>query len=102
MENAFAESLHRESCDKCLNTHYRERVPEGRRANEDWRCWCNTERRHSPLGYMSPAEYSTLRLIKLPLHGGGLQRDSRPRRRESNHDAVEAGEADVKTCSVWG
>jgi putative transposase len=58
MENAFVESFHGKFRDECLNTHWFEALSDARHAIEAWRCWYNTERRHSSLGRATPFEFA--------------------------------------------
>ncbi len=58
MENAFVESFHGKFRDECLNTHWFEALPDARTTIEAWRCWYNTERRHSSLGRTTPFEFA--------------------------------------------
>jgi len=58
-QNAYEESFHGKLRDECLNMEVFHSVAEARVILEKWRRHYNTERPHSSLAYMTPAEYKT-------------------------------------------
>lgn len=56
-QNAFIESFNGKFRDECLNEHWFVDLSEARLKIEKWRVEYNTERPHSALGSLSPAEY---------------------------------------------
>jgi putative transposase len=57
VQNAFIESFNGSFRDECLNLHWFLTLPEARRTIEDWRVDYQTERPHSALGNLTPAEF---------------------------------------------
>ena len=53
-QNAYIESFLSRFRDECLNREWLLNLPEARVVIGDWRLYYNTERPHSPLGYLSP------------------------------------------------
>ena len=53
-QNGYIESFHSRFRDECLNREWLLNLPEARVVIGDWRLYYNTERPHSPLGYLSP------------------------------------------------
>ena len=58
IENAFIESFNGRFRDECLNEHWFRSVEDAKSRIEAWRCEYNTERPHSSLGHLTPAEYA--------------------------------------------
>ena len=58
VQNAFVESFNGKFRDECLNEHWFTCLQDARRTIEEWRIDYNTQRPHSPLGYLTPIEYA--------------------------------------------
>ena len=58
MENAFVESFQGRFRDECLNLHWFKTLQDARETIETWRIEYNTERPHSSLNDLTPAEYA--------------------------------------------
>jgi putative transposase len=58
VQNCFIESFNRIFRDECLNLHWFLSLPDAKRTIERWRIDYNTERPHSSLGGLSPAEFA--------------------------------------------
>nr|WP_233863742.1 IS3 family transposase [Paraburkholderia adhaesiva] len=58
VENAYIESFNGRFRDECLNEHWFVSMRHARRLIEDWRIEYNTERPHSSLGYLAPAQFA--------------------------------------------
>jgi putative transposase len=58
MENAFIESFQGRLRDECLNLHWFRTVQSAKETIEHWRREYNTERPHSSLNNLTPAEYA--------------------------------------------
>lgn len=56
-QNAFGESFNNSVRDECLNLEVFHTLAEARVLIEQWRRHYNTERPHSTLGYLTPAEF---------------------------------------------
>jgi putative transposase len=61
-ENAYIESFNGKFRDVCLNEHWFITIAQARRTIEAWRVEYNTERPHSSLGDLTPAEFAGRRL----------------------------------------
>jgi putative transposase len=61
-ENAYIESFNGKFRDECLNEHWFITMAQARRTIEAWRVEYNTERPHSSLGDLTPAEFAGRRL----------------------------------------
>jgi len=59
VENAYIEILNGQLRDECLNQHYFLSLREAQRVIEEWRVHYNTERPHSGLRGLTPAEFVT-------------------------------------------
>jgi putative transposase len=57
VENCYIESFNGRFRDECLNQHWFRTIDHARQVIEQWRQEYNTERPHSSLGYLTPAEY---------------------------------------------
>jgi putative transposase len=57
-ENAYIESFNGKFRDECLNEHWFLSLAHARSIIEDWRIEYNTERPHSSLGNLTPAEFA--------------------------------------------
>ena len=57
VENCYIESFNGKFRDECLNLHWFRSIDHARQVIERWRQEYNTERPHSSLGYLTPAEY---------------------------------------------
>jgi len=57
-QNGYAESFHSRFRDEFLATEEFESLREARMRTRDWREDYNTQRPHSSLGYMTPAEFA--------------------------------------------
>ncbi len=57
-ENAYIESWNGKFRDECLNEHWFTSLEHARRIIESWRQEYNTERTHSSLGDITPAEFA--------------------------------------------
>ena len=57
-QNGYAESFHSKARDEFLNREEFESEPQARALGALWREEYNTERPHSSLGYMTPAEFA--------------------------------------------
>lgn len=58
VENAYIESFNGRLRDECLNEHWFIDMVHARSVIERWRLEYNTERPHSALGYLTPAQYA--------------------------------------------
>ena len=58
VENAYIESFNGRFRDECLNEHWFVSMRHARRLIEEWRIEYNTERPHSSLGYLTPAQFA--------------------------------------------
>jgi putative transposase len=58
VENAYIESFNGRLRDECLNEHWFMNMAHARSVIERWRIEYNTERPHSALGYLTPAQYA--------------------------------------------
>ena len=58
VENAYIESFNGRLRDECLNEHWFINMVHARSVIERWRIEYNTERPHSALGYLTPAQYA--------------------------------------------
>src|SRR5690606_18144844 len=58
VENAYIESFNGRLRDECLNEHWFINMAHARSVIERWRIEYNTERPHSALGYLTPAQYA--------------------------------------------
>jgi putative transposase len=59
-ENAYIESFNGKFRDECLNEHWFVTMKHAREIIESWRIEYNTEREHSSLGTLTPAEYAKM------------------------------------------
>ena len=57
-QNAFIESFNGKFRDGCLNQHWFGSLIEAKVTIEQWRHHYNTERPHSSIGYLPPAEFA--------------------------------------------
>ena len=57
VENCYIESFNSRFRDECLNLHWFRTIDHARQIIEQWRQEYNTERPHSSLGYLTPAEF---------------------------------------------
>lgn len=57
-QNAYVESFNGRLRDECLNEHWFIDMVHARSVIERWRLEYNTERPHSALGYLTPAQYA--------------------------------------------
>ena len=57
-ENAYIESFNGKFRDECLNEHWFLSLAHACSVIEDWRIEYNTERPHSSLGNLTPAEFA--------------------------------------------
>lgn len=69
VENAYIESFNGRFRDECLNEHWFLTLAHARGIIEAWRNEYNTERPHSSLGNLTPAEYAGRRSALLPPSG---------------------------------
>ncbi|MDF3104524.1 integrase core domain-containing protein [Burkholderia semiarida] len=58
VENAYIESFNGRFRDECLNEHWFVSMRHAKRLIEEWRIEYNTERPHSSLGYLTPAQFA--------------------------------------------
>lgn len=58
VENAFIESFNGRLRDECLSQHHFTDLTDARQRIEAWRQEYNTDRPHSSLGHLTPAEYA--------------------------------------------
>jgi putative transposase len=58
VENAYIESFNGKFRDECLNEHWFISMRHARQLIEAWRIEYNTERPHSSLGYLTPAQFA--------------------------------------------
>ena len=58
VENAYIESFNGRFRDECLNEHWFVSMQHARHLIEEWRIEYNTERPHSSLGYLAPAQFA--------------------------------------------
>ncbi|APF89354.1 integrase (plasmid) [Ralstonia solanacearum FJAT-91] len=58
VENAYIESFNGRFRDECLNEHWFVSMRHARQLIEEWRVEYNTERPHSSLGYLTPAQFA--------------------------------------------
>jgi putative transposase len=58
VENAYIESFNGRLRDECLNEHWFINMAHARSVIERWRIEYNTDRPHSALGYLTPAQYA--------------------------------------------
>ena len=58
VENAYIESFNGRFRDECLNEHWFVSIRHARQLIEEWRIEYNTERPHSSLGYLTPAQFA--------------------------------------------
>ncbi|MBU9470430.1 IS3 family transposase [Burkholderia multivorans] len=58
VENAYIESFNGRFRDECLNEHWFVSMRHAKRLIEEWRIEHNTERPHSSLGYLTPAQFA--------------------------------------------
>lgn len=75
-ENAYIESFNGRFRDECLNEHWFLSIAQAREIIEAWRTEYNTERPHSSLGNLTPAEYAARRSPRTP-EGVHLTADSK-------------------------
>jgi putative transposase len=88
VENAYIESFNGRLRDECLNEHWFLNMAHARSVIERWRLEYNTERPHSSLGYLTPAQYAAATQEALALRTSAheepieipLTEDSRPLR----------------------
>jgi putative transposase len=59
VQNARVESFHTRLRDECLNVHWFVNLWDARRKLSAWREHYNNERRHSSLGYQTPARFKS-------------------------------------------
>lgn len=64
VENAYIESFNGRFRDECLNEHWFVSMRHARRLIEEWRIEYNTERPHSSLGYLAPAQFARVHETK--------------------------------------
>lgn len=76
VENAYIESFNGKFRDECLNEHWFITMAQARRIIEAWRIEYNTERPHSSLGDLTPAEFASLCAAKSQ-EGVSLTADSK-------------------------
>lgn len=57
IENAYIESFNGRFRDECLNEHWFTSMAHAREVIENWRIEYNTQRTHSSLGDLTPAEF---------------------------------------------
>ncbi|KUL31195.1 transposase [Chlorobium limicola] len=58
VDNAFIESFNRTVRDECLNDNWFLSLEHARKLIEEWRVDYNTNRPHSALGGLTPAEFA--------------------------------------------
>ncbi len=58
IENAYVESFNGRFRDECLNEHWFLNLAHARAVTERWRIDYNTDRPHSSLGYLTPAQFA--------------------------------------------
>ncbi|MBR7964502.1 transposase [Burkholderia vietnamiensis] len=58
VENAYIESFNGRFHDECLNEHWFVSMRHAKRLIEEWRIEYNTERPHSSLSYLTPAQFA--------------------------------------------
>lgn len=69
-QNPYIESFNNSFRDECLNMNWFTSLAEARRIIEAWRVHYNTERPHSSIGYLTPAEFAVQRGTALRSPGG--------------------------------
>ncbi|AMD47375.1 hypothetical protein H558_14885 [Bordetella holmesii H558] len=57
VENAYIESFNGKFRDECLNEHWFLSLRQAKSLIENWRVEYNTDRPHSALGYLTPAQF---------------------------------------------
>lgn len=70
-QNAYGESFNSSLRDECLNLEVFHSLAEARVLIEQWRRFYNTERPHSSLGYLTPAEFCAPGQNRMSLSLGG-------------------------------
>jgi putative transposase len=75
-QNGNAESFHSKVRDEFLNLEEFESEPQARALGALWRGEYNTERPHSSLGYMTPAEFAATCVRYVPIDGDLLDPSS--------------------------
>lgn len=78
-ENAYIESFNGKFRDECLNEHWFVTMKHARDIIESWRIEYNTEREHSSLGTLTPAEYAQM-ILDREKNAISLTADSNPER----------------------
>lgn len=68
-QNGYAESFHSKFRDEFLDREEFESEPQARALGTPWKEEYNTERPHSSLGYMTPAEFSATCSRYVPIDG---------------------------------
>ncbi|QBI42312.1 transposase [Burkholderia pseudomallei] len=58
VENAYIECFNGRFRDECLNEHWFVSMRHAKQLIEEWRIEYNTERPHSSLGYLTPAQFA--------------------------------------------
>lgn len=75
VDNAYIESFNGRLRDECLNEHWFITLAHARAAIERWRHEYNTERPHSALGYLTPAQFAAARTARLQAGSATAQPD---------------------------
>ena len=74
VENAYIESFNGRLRDECLNEHWFINMAHARSVIERWRIEYNTERPHSALGYLTPAQYAAANQEALALRASAEEK----------------------------
>ncbi|WP_412784025.1 IS3 family transposase [Bordetella holmesii] len=99
VENAYIESFNGKFRDECLNEHWFLSLRQAKSLIENWRVEYNTDRPHSALGYLTPAQFVQAHQKEglLPLGSMSCRTKSGGR----SHRLSESAYEDYLVCSYW-